>query len=149
VTTQTPRKRSKANPNITIAKRIKNQLTCFLILTIGGEMARNQKVGIILVWGECEINSKGCRGSARDKDQDQEVLNFQDLNTEGEESIVHREAEGAGLPFELKWRKLKILPEEKRLVNEYINKYGFDAFDFAFREGVKYNKMSLADIDSI
>src|SRR5664280_2342180 len=41
-----------------------------------------------------DINSKGCRGSARDKDkdkdQDQEVLKFQDLNTEEEESTIHR-----------------------------------------------------------
>src|SRR5664280_617275 len=47
-----------------------------------------------------DINSKGCRGSARDKDkdkdQDQEVLKFQDLNKEGEEeSNIHREPEGA------------------------------------------------------
>ena len=101
-----------------------------------------------------DINSKGCRGSARDKDkdkdQDQEVLEFQDLNTEGEEeSTVHREPDKAGLLLERTWRKLKILPEEKRLVTDYINKYGFDAVDFAFREGVKYNKMSLAYIDAI
>ena len=101
-----------------------------------------------------EINSKGCRGSARDKDkdkdQDQEVLNFQDLNTEGEEeSTIHREPDKAGLLLERTWRKLNILPEERRLVNEYIKKYGFDAVDFAFREGVKYNKMSLAYVDAI
>jgi hypothetical protein len=34
-------------------------------------------------------------------------------------------------------------------VNEYIKKYGFDAVDFAFREGVKYHKMSLAYVDAI
>ena len=101
-----------------------------------------------------DINSKGCRGSARDKDkdkdQDQEVLEFQDLNTEGEEeSTVHREPDKAGLLLEQTWRKLNVLPEERRLVNEYINKYGFDAVDFAFREGVKYNKMSLAYVDAI
>src|ERR1035437_5173796 len=101
-----------------------------------------------------DINSKGCRGSARDKDkdkdQDQEVLKFQDLNKEaGEENTVHREPDKAGLLLERTWRKLKILPEEKRLVTDYINKYGFDAVDFAFREGVKYNKMSLAYIDAI
>jgi hypothetical protein len=100
------------------------------------------------------INSKGCRGSARDKDkdkdQDQEVLKFQDLNTEGEEeSNIHSEPDKAGLLLERTWRKLNILPEEKRLVNEYIKKYGFDAVDFAFREGVKYNKMSLAYVDAI
>jgi len=101
-----------------------------------------------------DINSKGCRGSARDKDkdkdQDQEVLKFQDLNTEGEEeSNVHREPDNAGLLLERTWRKLNILPEEKRLVSEYIIKYGFDAVEFAFREGVKYNKMSLAYVDAI
>ena len=101
-----------------------------------------------------DINSKGCRGSARDKDkdkdQDQEVLEFQDLNTEGEEeSTVHREPDKAGLLLERTWRKLNVLPEEKRLVSEYIKKYGFDAVDFAFREGVKYNKMSLAYVDAI
>src|ERR1035437_6031217 len=80
------------------------------------------KEGFVRIKGECEsktlnnekseeaissdlidssdINSKGCRGSARDKDkdkdQDQEVLNFQDLNTEGKaEGNVHREPEGA------------------------------------------------------
>jgi hypothetical protein len=129
------------------------------------------KEGFLRIKGECEgktlnseeradlidsseINSKGCRGSARDKDkdkdQDQEVLDFQDLNTEGEEeSNVHREPDNAGLLLERTWRKLNILPEEKRLVNEYINKYGFDAVDFAFRKGVKYNKMSLAYVDAI
>ena len=100
-----------------------------------------------------ENNSKGCRGSARDKDkdkdQDQEVLEFQDLNKEEEESAVHREPDKAGLLLERTWRKQNILPEEKRLVNEYIKKYGFDAVDFAFREGVKYNKMSLAYVDAI
>jgi hypothetical protein len=114
-------------------------------------------------------NSKGCRGFARDKDkdQDQEVLEFEELNTEGEEeSNVHREPEGeeaervaameetggrdkAEELLERTWRKLNVLPEEKRLVNEYINKYGFDAVDFAFREGVKYHKMSLAYVDAI
>ena len=34
-------------------------------------------------------------------------------------------------------------------MNEYIKKYGFDAVEFAFREGVKYNKMSLAYVDAI
>ena len=34
-------------------------------------------------------------------------------------------------------------------MNEYIKKYGFDSVDFAFREGVKYNKMSLAYVDAI
>jgi hypothetical protein len=47
------------------------------------------------------------------------------------------------------WGKRNWLIEEKRLVNEFINKYGFDAVDFAFREGVKYNKMSLAYVDAI
>jgi hypothetical protein len=102
----------------------------------------------------CDNNSKGCRGSARDKDkdkdQDQEVLKFQDLNTEGEEeSTIHGEPDKAGLLLERTWRKVNILPEEKRLVNEYIKKYGFDAVDFAFMEGVKYNKMSLAYVDAI
>jgi hypothetical protein len=32
---------------------------------------------------------------------------------------------------------------------KYINKYGFNAVEFAFREGVKYNKMSLAYVDAI
>src|ERR1035437_5866353 len=41
------------------------------------------------------------------------------------------------------------LPEEARIVNEYIGKYGFNAVEFAFREGVKYNKMSLAYVDAI
>jgi hypothetical protein len=133
------------------------------------------KEGFVRIKGECEsktlssekseetissdlidssdINSKGCRGSARDKDkdkdQDQEVLNFKALNTEEEESNVHREADKAGLLLERTWRKLNILPEEKRLVSEYIIKYGFDAVDFAFREGVKYNKISLAYVDAI
>jgi hypothetical protein len=99
-----------------------------------------------------DINSKGCRGSAgdkdKDKDQDQEVLNFKDLNTE-EENSVHREPDKAELLLGRIWRKLNILPEENRLVIEYIKKYGFDAVDFAFREGVKYNKMSLAYVDAI
>ena len=129
------------------------------------------KEGFLRIKGECESKtlnkeestdlivssdnySKGCRGSARDKDkdknQDQEVLEFQDLNKEaGEESNVHREPDKAGLLLERTWRKPNILPEEKRLVNEYIKKYGFDAVDFAFREGVKYNKMSLAYVDAI
>ena len=34
-------------------------------------------------------------------------------------------------------------------MNEFIMKYGFDAVEFAFREGVKYNKMSLAYEDAI
>ena len=51
--------------------------------------------------------------------------------------------------MERTWGKWKILPEERRLVNEYISKYGFDAVDFAFREGVKYNKMNLAYVDAI
>jgi hypothetical protein len=98
--------------------------------------------------------SKGCRGSARDKDkdkdQDQELFVFKDLNTEGgKESTVHREPDRAELLLERTWRKLNVLPEERRLVNEYIKKYGFDAVDFAFREGVKYNKMSLAYVDAI
>jgi hypothetical protein len=96
-----------------------------------------------------EINSKGCRGSARDKDQDQEVLNFQDLNMEEEESTVHREADKAELLLGRIWSKPNKLAEERRLVNEYINKYGFNAVEFAFREGVKYNKMSLAYVDAI
>jgi len=129
------------------------------------------KEGFLRIKGECESKtlnkeestdlivssdnySKGCRGSARDKDkdknQDQEVLEFQDLNKEaGEESNVHREPDKAGLLLERTWRKPNILPEEKRLVNEYIKKYGFEAVDFAFREGVKYNKMSLAYVDAI
>jgi hypothetical protein len=32
---------------------------------------------------------------------------------------------------------------------EYIGKYGFNAVEFAFKEGVKYNKMSLAYVDAI
>jgi hypothetical protein len=116
-----------------------------------------------------DINSKGCRGSARDKDkdkdQDQEVLSFEDLNTEGkEDSNVHREPEGAegvarvksatgmGSAEELlvrRWSRANKLPEEVRIVNEYIGKYGFNAVEFAFREGVKYNKMSLAYVDAI
>ena len=99
-----------------------------------------------------DINSKGCRGSARDKDkdQDQEVLKFQDLNTEaGEESTVHREPDKAGLLFVRMWGKPNKLPEEVRLVNEFIIKYGFNAVEFAFKEGVKYNKMSLAYVDAI
>ena len=101
-----------------------------------------------------EINSKGCRGSARDKDkdkdQDQEVLNFQDLNTEGEEeSTVHREPDMAEVLLGRIWSKQNKLPEEMRLVNEFIIKYGFNAVEFAFREGVKYNKMNLAYVDAI
>ena len=34
-------------------------------------------------------------------------------------------------------------------MNEYISKYGIDAVDFAFREGVKYNKMNLAYVYAI
>ena len=34
-------------------------------------------------------------------------------------------------------------------MGDYIKKCGFDAVDFAFREGVKYNKMSLAYVDAI
>jgi hypothetical protein len=109
-------------------------------------------------------NSKGCRGSARDKDKDkdqyQEVLKFKDLNKEGgDESNVHRGAEkgterasGAESAVELFgviWNKVNKLPEEVRQVNAFINKYGFDAVDFAFKEGVKYNKMSLAYVDAI
>src|ERR1035437_3731121 len=97
-------------------------------------------------------NSKGCRVSARDKDkdQDQEVLKFQVLNTEGEEeSNVHRELDKAEELLGRIWSKPNKLPEERRLVNEYINKYGFNAVEFAFREGVKYNKMSLAYVDAI
>jgi hypothetical protein len=98
--------------------------------------------------------SKGCRGSARDKDkdkdEDQEVLDFEDLNKEeGEESNVHREAEGAAGLIERIWNKANKMPEEVRQVNGFINKYGFDAVEFAFREGVKYNKMSLAYVDAI
>ena len=101
-----------------------------------------------------EINSKGCRGSARDKDkdkdQDQEVLVFKDLNKEaGEESAVHWEADRAEVLLGRIWSKQNRLPEEVRLVNEFINKYGFNAVEFAFREGVKYNKMSLAYVDAI
>jgi hypothetical protein len=101
-----------------------------------------------------DINSKGCRGSARDKDkdkdQDQEVLNFKDLNTEGgEESSVHWEPDKAELLLGRIWSKPNKLTEERRLVNEFINKYGFNAVEFAFREGVKYNKMSLAYVDAI
>ena len=147
------------------------------------------KEGFLRIKGECEgktlnseeseeaissdlidssyINSKGCRGSARDKDkdkdQDQEVLKFKDLNKEGgEESNVHKEAEeaekgterasGAESAVELFggiWNKVNKLPEEVRQVNAFINKYGFDTVDFAFKEGVKYNKMSLAYVDAI
>jgi hypothetical protein len=99
-------------------------------------------------------NFKGCRGSARDKDkdkdEDQEVLDFEELNKEGEEEgIVHREAEGAAGLMGRIWNKVNKLPEEVRQVNEFINKYGFDSVEFAFREGVKYNKMSLAYVDAI
>jgi hypothetical protein len=115
--------------------------------------SEKEKVSSIVLINDFYSNSKGCRGSARDKDkdkdQDQEVLEFQDLNKEEEESAVHREPDKAGLLLERTWRKQNILPEEKRLVNEYIKKYGFDAVDFAFREGVKYNKMSLAYVDAI
>jgi len=83
-----------------------------------------------------DINSKGCRGSARDKDkdkdQDQEVLKFKDLNKEGEEeSNVHREPDNAGLLLERTWRKLNILPEEKRLVTDYIKKYAHGGTEIA------------------
>ena len=83
--------------------------------------------------------SKGCRGSARDKDkdkdQDQEVLNFKDLNTEGEEeSSVHRKKDKTELLFVRIWGRLHKSPEENRLVNEFMVKYGFDAVEFAFRE---------------
>jgi hypothetical protein len=103
-----------------------------------------------------EENSRGCRGSARDKDkdkdEDQEVLRFQDLNSEGRESNVHREAarvDKAEQLFAEVWGKQNKLPEERRMVNEYISKYGFSAVEFAFKEGVKYNKMSLAYVDAI
>ncbi|MDR3667465.1 MAG: hypothetical protein P4L35_11540 [Ignavibacteriaceae bacterium] len=101
-----------------------------------------------------DINFKGCRGSARDKDkdkdQDQEVLKFEELNKEGEEGIkVHKELESAEGLFVRTWGKPNKLAEEVRIVNEYIIKYGFDAVEFAFREGVKYNKMSLAYVDAI
>jgi hypothetical protein len=117
-----------------------------------------------------DINFKGCRGSARDKDkdkdQDQEVLKFKDLNKEGEGN-VHKEAEGAVGTERVKsatgaegadkaeqlftgvWGKQNRLPEEKRMVNEYISRYGFTVVEFAFKEGVKYNKMSLAYVDAI
>jgi hypothetical protein len=101
-----------------------------------------------------ENNSKGSRGSARDKDkdkdQDQEVLNFRNLNKEGEEEgNVHLEPEWEEMLFAEVWGKKIRLPEEVRIVNEYIGKYGFTAVEFAFREGVKYNKMSLAYVDAI
>src|ERR1035437_4036690 len=101
-----------------------------------------------------DINSKGYRGSARDKDkdkdQDQEGLDFKDLNMEEEEeSNVHREPDKAELLLGRIWSKSNKLPEEVRLVNEFIIKYGFNAVEFAFREGVKYNKMSLAYVDAI
>src|ERR1035437_3109345 len=124
----------------------------------GGKENISSDVNIIPISSDLisssDNNSRGCRGSARDKDkdkdQDQEVLKFQDLNKEaGEENTVHREPDKAGLLLERTWRKLNILPEEKRLVTDYIKKYGFDAVDFAFREGVKYNKMSLAYVDAI
>jgi hypothetical protein len=134
------------------------------------------KEGFVRIKGECESKtlnkeesagtissdlisssdnySKGCRGSARDKDkdkdQDQEVFVFKDLNMEGgEESTVHREPEGAELLLGRIWSKGYKLPEERRIVNEFIIKYGFTAVEFAFREGVKYNKMSLAYVDAI
>src|ERR1039457_2506350 len=64
-----------------------------------------------------EINSRGCRGSARDKDkdkdQDQEVLVFKDLNKEaGEESAVHWEADRAEVLLGRIWSKQNRLPEE-------------------------------------
>jgi hypothetical protein len=99
-------------------------------------------------------NPRGCRpftgDKDKDKDLDQEVLIFKDVNKEAEEeSNVHKEPDKGGLLLERTWNKWKILPEERRLVNEYISKYGIDAVDFAFREGVKYNKMNLAYVDAI
>ena len=129
-----------------------------IISTESGKENISSDVNIIPISSDLidssENNSKGCRGSARDKDkdkdQDQEVLKFQDLNTEaGEECTVHREPDKAELLLGRIWNKPNKLPEEVRLVNEFINKYGFDAVDFAFREGVKYNKMSLAYVDAI
>jgi hypothetical protein len=103
---------------------------------------------------DSENYSKGCRGSARDKDkdkdQDQEEFVFKDLNKEaGEEGNVKGEPDSAQLLFVNIWSKPNKLPEEKRLLNEYIIKYGLEAVEFAFREGVKYNKMSLAYVDAI
>jgi hypothetical protein len=129
------------------------------------------KEGFVRIKGECESKtmnneesadlipssdnySKGCRGSARDKDkdkdQDLELFGFKDLNTETEEeSTVHREPDKSEVLLGRMWRKPNILPEERRLVNEFINKYGFAAVEFAFKEGVKYNKMGLAYVDAI
>ena len=99
-------------------------------------------------------NSKGCRGSARDKDkdkdQDQEVLKFKDLNTEGEKGVMFT---GRRMRRSCFWGKSggsrTNCLKKRDLVNEFINKYGFASVEFAFREGVKYNKMSLAYVDAI
>jgi hypothetical protein len=101
-----------------------------------------------------EINSKGCRpftgDKDKDKDQDQEEIVFKDLNTEGGgEGNTTGEPDQAEQLFEQIWGRPNKLPEQKRLVNEFIIKYGFSAVEFAFREGVKYNKMSLAYVDAI
>jgi hypothetical protein len=137
---------------------------------------------------DLNINSKGCRPSARDKDKDkdkeQEVLDFKDLNTEeGDKGNIHREvAEGAGLDlggtnmnlsrgakaevvrasgiggripdrvellFVRIWGKPFKNPEEYRFAGELVERYGFEEVEFAFRESVKYNKMTLAYIAAI
>ena len=113
-----------------------------------------EKVSSLVLINDINNNPRGCRPFIGDKDKDtdldQEVLIFKDVNKEvEEESNVNGESDKGGLLLERTWSKWKILPEERRLVNEYISKYGFDAVDFAFREGVKYNKMNLAYVDAI
>ena len=39
--------------------------------------------------------------------------------------------------------------EERRLVNEFINKFGIEGVEYSFRETVKYNKMTLAYVEAI
>src|ERR1035437_1296850 len=118
-----------------------------------GELEK-EKVSSLVLINDFNFNSKGCRPSTRDKDkdkdQDLELFGFKDLNTEAEEgSTVHREPDKSEVLLAQRWRKQNILPEERRLVNEFIIKYGFNAVEFAFKEGVKYNKMSLAYVDAI
>jgi len=77
-------------------------------------------------------------------------ITFQyEKGTNGVNANIPAIKDKSGLLLERTWNKWKILPEERRLVNEYISKYGIDAVDFAFREGVKYNKMNLAYVDAI
>lgn len=82
--------------------------------------------GFLRIANDININSRGCRpftgDKDKDKDLDQEVLIFKDVNKEAEEeSNVHKEPDKGGLLLERTWNKWKILPEERRLVNEYIN----------------------------